>query len=69
MIGRPKIEIDESKFRTLKAEGKSYSELATEFDCGYATIFRIAKKLKLTGSKINPIKVSKGGRPPFVNNF
>jgi DNA invertase Pin-like site-specific DNA recombinase len=42
-LGRRRIRLDVDRLKQLRAEGKSYEEIARELRCGVGTVFRAAK--------------------------
>jgi DNA invertase Pin-like site-specific DNA recombinase len=47
-LGRRRVRVDVERLKQLRAEGKSYEEIATALDCGVGTAHRAAKALRAT---------------------
>ena len=45
-LGRRRVRVDVVRLKQLRAEGKSYEEIAKELKCGVGTAFRAARGLK-----------------------
>jgi DNA invertase Pin-like site-specific DNA recombinase len=47
-LGRRRVRVDIERLKQLRAEGRSYEEIAKALDCGVGTAHRAAKALKAT---------------------
>src|SRR5260370_42115076 len=45
-LGRRRVRVDVDRLKQLRAEGKSYEEIAKELKCGVGTAYRAAQSLR-----------------------